>query len=320
MQLIEPQVFTENRSRLHAFLPIVILVTTMGLLLLAIGPTDIVHALAGFNAALFPAIIVLASTYFGIQAVRWYFLLRTVGVPMGMLDTQLVSLAGQVAALLPLGQYARALLASKTTGARLGTIASTLVVQEWTYTLVLLTIAVPGSFSHPGVIGTLLTSLSTTTLIALMLVVPAAYRMGRYVLAAVPIARRGVPSLDDLHDGTMNLLSRPSTLLGTAFTVTYSLLYVTLLWTVAQGVHAGSLSWQGAAFVCAVSRFAGFMTTLPGGLGAYEASMVALLVAMGMHPALAVATTILFTVTDRGLGTFMGLVPYLLFQRKFGYR
>ena len=153
-----------------------------------------------------------------------------------------------------------------------------------------------------------------------MLVVPAAYRTGRRVLAALPVARIGVPSLDDLHTGTMNLLSRLSTLLGTGFTIVYSLLYVTLLWTVAQGVHAGSLSWQGAAFVCAVSRFAGFMTTLPGGLGAYEASMVALLVAMGMNPALAAATTILFTVTDRGFGTFMGLVPYLVFQRKFGHR
>jgi len=84
---------------------------------------------------------------------------------------------------------------------------------------------------------------------------------------------------------------------------------------VGQGVSPGSLSWENAAFVAAVSRFAGTATSLPGGLGAYEASMVALLVLVGVPPGAAAATTILFTLADRGVGGMLGIGPYFILQR-----
>jgi uncharacterized membrane protein YbhN (UPF0104 family) len=61
------------------------------------------------------------------------------------------------------------------------------------------------------------------------------------------------------------------------------------------------------------------VTTLPGGIGAYGAGLIGLLVAVGIDPADAGAITILFTVADRGVGTLLGIGPYFLFQRRFGH-
>jgi uncharacterized membrane protein YbhN (UPF0104 family) len=146
------------------------------------------------------------------------------------------------------------------------------------------------------------------------------YTVVTSLLVRIPFGVRIVPLLGDLHVGTSLLLRRRSTVLGTGFTALYALLYVGLLWLVARGVHTGGLSWSDAAFVCAVSHLAGAATALPGGLGAYEASVIALLIAVGMHPVPAAATAILFSAADRGVAMLMGVIPYLVFQRRFGGR
>jgi uncharacterized membrane protein YbhN (UPF0104 family) len=307
-----------GRLSWRSLIPVAILVATLGILFLTIKPASVARALSTFDLSLIPIILVLSRLYLGIQAIRWYFLMRAVGAPLTAWDAQLITLAGQIADLLPLGQYARALLASKATGAHVGSVTATLVVQELTYTLVLLAIAVPGSFSHPAVVGTLLSSLVITVLLVLLLTVPLVYQVVTSLLVRIPLGYKVVPLLGDLHVSTSLLLRRRSTLLGTGFTVLYALVYVALLWLVAQGVHAGELSWQDAAFVCAVSHLAGAATALPGGLGAYEAGLVVLLIAVGMHPVPAAATAILFSAVDRGVAMLMGVIPYVVFQRRFG--
>jgi len=306
-------------KRLLVAVPLLTLAITVALLLLALSPAHIWRALSRFPPAYILPVLVLARLYFGVQAVRWNFLLRSIGVRLSQWDTQIISLASQLASLLPLGQYARAVFAAKATGAEAGSITATAVVQETTYALVLLLIAIPGSISHPAVAVTLLLSLATTLLLVVILVWPPIYHLARRALCRLPWSSLTVPTVAGLHNSSGRLLRLPATLWGTGFTVLYSALYITLLWVVAEGVHPGVLSWWDAAFVCAISHLAGAITTLPGGLGAYEASLLGLLIVVGVDPVDAGAITILFTVADRGVGSLMGIGPYFLFERKYGH-
>jgi uncharacterized membrane protein YbhN (UPF0104 family) len=306
-------------ARLRAVIPLLTLAVTVTLLLIALDPAHIWQALRHFSPALFVPIILLARVYFGVQAVRWNFLLRSVGIRVSQWETQFTLLAAQIASLLPFGQYARAVFAAEATGAEAGTVTATVAVQEITYALVLLLIAVPGSISHPAAAVTLLTSLATTVTLIVVLVWPPVYRLAGVVLRRLPWSEHTVPALAGLYAASSRLLVLPATLWGTSLTVLYGALYVTLLWVVAEGVHPGVLSWEDAAFVCAISHFAGAVTTLPGGIGGYEAVLIGLLVAVGVDPADAGAITILFTVADRGIGTLLGIGPYFIFQRRYAH-
>lgn len=302
---------------LRTAIPLLTLAVTVTVLLVALDPARIWHALSHFSPALLVPIILLARVYFGVQAVRWNFLLRSVGIRESQWETQFTLLAAQIVSLLPFGQYARAVFAAEATGAEAGTVTATVAVQEITYALVLLLIAVPGSIAHPASAVTLLTSLATTVTLIVVLVWPPVYRLAGRVLQRLPWSEHTVPALAGLHAASSRLLVLPATLWGTSLTVLYSALYVTLLWVVAEGVHGGVLSWENAAFVCAISHVAGAVTTLPGGIGAYEASLLGLLVAVGVDAADAGAITILFTVADRGIGTLLGIGPYFIFQSRY---
>jgi uncharacterized protein (TIRG00374 family) len=287
------------------------------LILDAIPPDQIVAALRRIDLWTIAAVVLMARLYLGLQAGRWRFLLRDIGVRVGSMDAQLWLLAGQVAALLPLGQYARAIFVSRATGARLGAVTATIVVQEITYTLVLIAVAVPGSFSTPGVATTLLSSLVVAIGLLVLLVVPAAFRAARRCVAALPFSDRLLPTIDSLHEATSVLLRRRYAYLHLPVVMAYSAVYVSILWLIAEDVAPGSLSWTAAAFVCGVSHLASAVTAIPGGLGAYEAAVIGLLVSVGVAADSAAATAILFTLVDRGVTLLLGIAPYLIVERRY---
>ena len=54
----------------------------------------------------------------------------------------------------------------------------------------------------------------------------------------------------------------------------------------------------------------GALSLIPGGIGAYEASVLGLLVAIGLDPAAAVAAALLHRVVDKGFATVLGFTTY----------
>jgi len=69
--------------------------------------------------------------------------------------------------------------------------------------------------------------------------------------------------------------------------------------------------------VVAVAYVGGAVSFLPGGTGASDASVVGLLVLLGLDPGTAGAAALLQRALFTGLATGMGLTAYLVARRRF---
>jgi Lysylphosphatidylglycerol synthase TM region len=70
------------------------------------------------------------------------------------------------------------------------------------------------------------------------------------------------------------------------------------------------------ASVYAISNVVGALSLIPGGIGAYEASVLGLLVAIGLDPATAAAAALLHRVADKGCATVLGFITYAVVRHR----
>jgi uncharacterized protein (TIRG00374 family) len=287
-------------------LPPAIGVAAVLALVLGIDPTNFGRAVSSFRVVLLAPIVVVSVAYYLLQGVRWHQLLRVIGVPLRMRDTVLVNFAGQATAVLPLGELTRAVLVTEATGTPFGAVVATVTVQELIYTMVLIVFAVPRLIGVPHALPGVVAALVLTALIFLSLVWCPAYRWLRLVVSHTPGVRRVLHEVDELHNDMVLLMRDRVTLTGVWISALQAACTITALWLVIQALAPGSLSWSSAALVFAVSNVAGALSLIPGGIGAYEASVVGLLVGLGMQPGTAAAVAVIQRLADKGLATAIG--------------
>ena len=305
-------------SKLRRFVPMAIGVAAIAALVLGMDPAAFRRAVEHFQLSLLPAIVVLSLGYYVLQGVRWQQLLQAVGIRLPWTRTSLLNLAGQATALLPLGELTRALLVAEAASAEFGSVVATVTVQELIYTVVLIAFAVPGLLAIPHALGGVVAALLLTAMIFGSLTWCPAYRRLRWLVARTPGVRRFADEVDELHNDTVVLLRDRRTATGTWISALQAAATITVFWLVAQALAPGALSWRDAAFVYAVSNLAGALSLIPGGIGAYEASVVGLLIGVGLHPGAAAAVAVIQRLADKGLATGVGLLAYSVAHRRFG--
>ncbi len=300
---------------LKTALPMAVGVAALTALVLAVDPASFGQAIAHFQLSLLPAILVVSVGYYVLQGVRWDTLLRDVGIRLRRRDTVLLNFAGQATALLPLGELTRAVLVSEAAGAEFGSVVATVTVQELIYTMVLIIFAVPGLLTVQHALGGVIAALVITVAIFVSLTWCPAYRWLRLMVAHTPLLRRFLHEVDELHNDTVVLLGKRGTLTGAWISAVQAAATISVFWMVAQALAPGQLSWRDAAFVYCLSNLAGALSLIPGGIGAYEASVVGLLVGVGMNPGVAAAVAIVQRVADKGLATVLGFAGYAVVRR-----
>ena len=281
-----------------------------------VNPRQIGTQAQHFSLVAVPFVVVLSLGYYLLQGVRWHFLLRDAGVVQSLGDTVLLNLAGQSTGLLPLGELTRAVLVAEASDAELGGVVATITVQELIYTLLMIAAAVPGAFEHRAWGGAVVVALLFTITVFVMLTVPRIFRVVRATARRVPVLRRFGPDIDELRRETVVLLRLPSTYLWSVLSAVGVLVAITLFWLVVHSIQPGLLTWPEAAFVYAVSHIAGAVSFLPGGLGAYEASIAGLLVASGASIQTGATIAVLHRGADKGIATLAGMIAYLIARRR----
>jgi uncharacterized membrane protein YbhN (UPF0104 family) len=244
--------------------------------------------------------------------------LREVGVRLQATDSVLLNMAGQaITAILPLGDLTRAVFASEAASADFGQVAATVTVQELAYTLILLLSAAPMMLDlRHGMAVAVICVLGIASVVVILTVQPVFCFVHR-VVAHTPGLRRLLSQIDELHGEVVVLLRRPETLGWTFLDVARAAVAVTTLWIVVWGLHPGAMSWWGAAFVLALSYVGGAISLIPGGAGANEASMVGLLLLLGVDAGTATAATLLQRVFTTGLASGLGWAAYAVARRRF---
>ena len=287
-------------------------------LVLVVNPRSLAGALSRFNPLVGPLVVVVTASWFVLQGVRWHQLLRIAGSGLRMADSVLLSVAGQtITALLPLGDLTRAVFATEAAGMQFGAAAATVTVQELTFTLFLVLLATPGMLAlHVGaeIVGAVIAGVVA---IFAILTVPPLFRAVRRATARLPLPRRLLAQVDELQQETVGLLRRSDTLGWSLLDLARAAVGVTVLWVIVQGLDPGAIGWWKAAFVVAVAYVGGAVSLLPGGTGANDASVVGLLILLGLDPGTAAAAALLQRVTFTGLAAGLGLAAYLVARRRF---
>jgi uncharacterized protein (TIRG00374 family) len=296
--------------------PSLVGIAALAALVVGVDPVAFRNSVAHFHIALLAPVVVVSLGYYFVQGLRWHQLLRDVGARLRWQDSVLLNYAGQATALLPLGELTRAVLAAEAGDVEFGSVVATVTVQELIYTLVLILFAVPGLLALQHAFAGVVVALCLTMGIFVALTWCPAYRWLRRGVAHTPLVRRFLRDVDRLHNDTVVLLRHRSTLTGSWLSALQAAGTISAFWMVAEALAPGQLSWRDAAFVYAVSNLAGALSLIPGGIGAYEASVVGLLVGVGIHPATATAIALVQRLADKGLATLVGFAGYAVARRR----
>lgn len=285
--------------------------------LLFLDPRHVGHALAGFRLALIAPIMLLSVLVYILQGVRWHYLLRDVGTHLTMRDTILVNLAGQtITAIVPLGDLTRAAFASAAVGTDFGIVAATVTVQELSYTLFLILSALPAILALGyGLAAVVPVAVGIAAIVVILTVSPVFCRV-HDLLARIPVLNRLLPAIDELQEQTAALLHRPDALVLSILDAARVVVAVTAFWLIVLGLAPGHIGWWQAAFVLALATVGGAVSLIPGGVGANEASVAALLIFLGVDYGSAGAAAIIQRALVTGLSLSLGAGAYAAIHRR----
>jgi uncharacterized protein (TIRG00374 family) len=282
-----------------------------------LNPGKVGHALAHFQLALIVPILLLSVIVYILQGIRWHFLLADVGTTLRLRDTILINLAGQtITAIVPLGDLTRAAFASTADGTDFGTVAATVTVQELSYMLWLILSALPAILALGYGLAAVIPVALGMALIVVALTVSPVFRRFHDLIAHIPFLNKLLPAIDELQQETSTLLHRPDALALSVLDAARVVVAVTTFWLVVQGLEPGRVGWWQAAFVLALATIGGAISLIPGGVGANEASVAALLIFLGVDAGSAGAAAIIQRGLMTGLSVILGFTAYALINKR----
>jgi uncharacterized protein (TIRG00374 family) len=285
--------------------------------ILFLNPAKVGSALEHFQLALIAPILALSVLVYILQGIRWHYLLTDVGTKLRLRDTILINLAGQtITALVPLGDLTRAAFASTADGTDFGTVAATVTVQELSYMLLLILSALPAILALGyGLAAVIPVALGIALIIVVLTVSPVFCRFHDLV-AHIPFLNQILPAIDELQQETSTLLHRTDALALSVLDAARVVVAVTAFWLVLQGLEPGRIGWWQAAFVLALSTIGGAVSLIPGGVGANEASVAALLIFLGFNTGAAGGAAIIQRGLMTGLSLILGFGAYLAINKR----
>jgi uncharacterized protein (TIRG00374 family) len=303
---------------LRRYWPVLLAVVAVGALVVAVNPREVGRALRGFDLVLLAPILLLGVAGLVVQGWRWHHLLTAVGAPLSLTDSVLLSVAGQgITAILPLGDLTRAVFVSEVTAVAFADVVATVTVQERSFTLFLLASAGPVVVERREAAAAEIVALAGIGLVLAILLVPAIFHQVHRVVARTPLLRRFTAQIDELQHETVVLLHRRGTLATSVLDLLRVLLTVTAFWLMVRALTHGGVGWASAAFVLALSYVGGAISLIPGGVGANEASVVGLLVVVGVSPSAATAIALVQRLLISGTAIGCSLVAFGLARRRF---
>lgn len=153
-------------------------------------------------------------------------------------------------------------------------------------------------------------------LIVVALTVSPVFRRFHDLIAHIPFLNKLLPAIDELQQETSTLLHRPDALALSVLDAARVVVAVTTFWLVVQGLEPGRVGWWQAAFVLALATIGGAISLIPGGVGANEASVAALLIFLGVDAGSAGAAAIIQRGLMTGLSVILGFTAYALINKR----
>ncbi len=239
----------------------------------------LVDSLRSFEWHLAPAVLGLSLTGYLVRVAKWELYLSRlhVRVPLGL--SALCYVAGMVMSITPgkLGELLRSFLLREARGVPVATTAPILVAERLTDVLALVLLAAVGVAASGHGVGLLIAGVALVVVVVGLLAWPAAWRLAVAITARLPVVGRLAPRLHEARRATARLIEPRTMLAATSLSVIAWGGEGLGTWLVLSAFPGVEVSLSVAVCVFALSTLAGALSMLPGGLGAAEASMVALI-------------------------------------------
>jgi uncharacterized membrane protein YbhN (UPF0104 family) len=245
----------------------------------------------------------------------WWVALRGIGEHIGVPETQLIELAGQIMIFLPLGDLTRvAMVRSSDHEQGVGAITATVTLQELSYMLLMSLGALPQLVQRPNVALLMLAMILGFVGIFVVLLWEPAYEHAIRVVEKVRFFRRFDAQLHDIRPAFQRLF-RARTLCGVLVFQALAALLSFLLFYLALVAIGLKVSYVAAVFVLGVSFTFSAISFLPLGIGAFEGLLTVIIVTYGIPAAAGAGSALIFRGYNDVLMALIG-TPCLLYVRR----
>jgi len=285
-------------------------------------PSELAHALRGFSFIYLVPILGLALLNYVVRFVRWQYYLRVVGVDVEARRSAGVFFSGLALSVTPgkIGELFKCVMLKREIGAPYSRTVPVVVNERLTDLLSVVLLAGLGVIRYPTGLLVFVVGMAAVTalIVALALSPRLADRLGPWL--GRRLARRAAAeSAQETAHSFARLLGARSFALGTALGVLAWFCECLAFWLVFPGLGVSGPSLLGAGFVYALATLAGAVSFLPGGLGATEVSMAAMLGVVFQVPRQAsAAATLVIRACTLWFAVLVGIVVYTVHMKRYG--
>jgi uncharacterized protein (TIRG00374 family) len=265
-----------------------------------------------FALPAFALATLLAAGNYALRIVRWQYYLRHIGIRIPLGESAIVYLAGFVMSVTPgkVGEVFRSLLLYEARGTSIARTAPIVIAERLTDLIALVLLTSVGALAFEHGVAVTVTSAVMVAGLALVCAYPPFGRHALRIAERLPLLRRVGPRLREAYESLLELTRPLPLLIGTAVAFVAWGLECGSLYAIIGGFDV-TLPWDATVFAYAASTIGGAVAMTPGGLGATEVTMTALLQTLGgaaMPPATASATTMLVRLATLWFAVLIGLL------------
>ncbi len=279
-----------------------------------------------FRWQLIPFIFLLTLFNYALRFVKWHYYLHVIGVrQISIANSLRIFVSGFPLAVTPgkVGEVLKGVWLEKQTGLPVSKGVSVVLAERISDGIAVLLLSTFGVFAYPRYWGAFIGVFTLLVgIIILSQIRPAALWIIRQ-LESVPFINRYVSHLAEFYEGSFLLFNPKSTLIAVSLgTVSWFGegigMYLIL---VGLGVPNTLATFSIAVFVLSFSTIVGAVSTLPGGLGAADASIAGMLVLLlGLPPDTASAATLLIRFATLWFGVSLGLAVWFFSPALIGLK
>lgn len=306
-------------------LSIVLGVVVVAILSIATDAREVGASLAQFHWGAVWAILGWTLFNYVLRWLKWDYYLRKLDMGHGVsrADSGLLFTSGMLMAVTPgkVGEVFKSYLLRRINGTPISASAPIVLAERLTDGLGMLLLMAVGLNLYPRArpLFWLLVVFGIIGIAALQYRPLAVWLLDR--MERVPVAKRAAPAARSFYESSFQLLSWRLLLVSTVLSIVswggecVAFFYVLTGFGIAPSLNLLLI----ATFTFAASTLFGLVSFLPGGLGTSEASSAALLrfLVPGMTNPVAAAATIIIRFCTLWFGVTLGLVAYLIFERRY---
>jgi len=277
-----------------------------------------------FSWWVFPLALLCATVSFFIRFLRWHYYLHQIGVSnIGWLLSLRLFMAGFPLAVTPInvGELMKGVWLNQKTGIPVGRGISVVVAERITDGIAILLLSLVGVLVYPEFWPAFAAILTLVLgLVVVLQIRPAAMAILSWI-EKFPSTQDFVNGLREFYEGSYSLLLPLPLLVAVGLGLLAWGGVGMSLYMILSGLgYSSTLSTAAfAIFLVSLATTIGAATTLPGGLGAEEASLAGLLcISIGAAPAMAAAATLLFRLVTLWYSVGLGILVWTMSKDLLG--